>query len=207
VPRQRGHLARGGQLQALAIAAQPSFDTRNWASDQHMQPGRWYDTGWVDLADVDAGGNDLRLRGFAAGAARFARGEGISYAAGDIVFTCTIGGRERLGQVFTFRPSPAGSRAPGRLRLLAESTHDSLLRHADNLTCSPWGDIIVCEDTADHCGLVGIQPGGRQYALADNAYTASELAGICFSPGGDVMFVNIQDEGLTLAVTGPWQLA
>jgi secreted PhoX family phosphatase len=90
---------------------------------------------------------------------------------------------------------------------LAESTHDSLLRHADNLTYSPWGDIIVCEDTADHCGLVGIKPGGRQYALADNAYTASELAGICFSPGGDVMFVNIQDEGLTLAITGPWQRA
>ena len=91
------------------------------------------------------------------------------------------------------------------MRLFAESTSDSLLRNADNLTLSPWGDLIVCEDTASHCGLVGIRPDGTQYALADNAYTTSELAGICFSPDGQVMFVNIQARGITLAITGPWE--
>ena len=136
-------------------------------------------------------------RGGEKGAAIFARGEGICFADGAIAFTATIGGAERLGQVFVYQPSPAEGTpdeewAPGNLSLLAESTSDSLLRHADNLTMSPWGDLIVCEDTVDHCGLVGIRPDGKQYALADNAYTRSELAGICFSPNGKVMFVNIQ---------------
>ena len=93
---------------------------------------------------------------------------------------------------------------PGTLTLLAQSTASSLLRHADNVTMSPWGDLIVCEDTANHCGLVGIRPDGQQYALADNAYTNSELAGVCFSPDESVMFVNIQVRGLTLAITGSW---
>jgi secreted PhoX family phosphatase len=69
---------------------------------------------------------------------------------------------------------------------------------------SPWGDLIICEDTTSHCGLIGIRPNGEQYELADNAYSSSELAGICFSPDGTVMFVNIQHRGLTLAITGPW---
>jgi hypothetical protein len=121
----------------------------------------------------------------------------------------TIGGRQRLGQIFRYRPSPAEgtpaeASSPGKLSLFAESTRDSILRHADNLTLSPWGDLIICEDTATHCGLVGIRPDGQQYALADNAHTRSELAGICFSPDGKTMFVNIQVNGTTLAITGPW---
>ena len=69
---------------------------------------------------------------------------------------------------------------------------------------APWGDLIVCEDTSNHCGLVGIRPDGSQYAIADNAWSNSELAGVCFSPDGRTMFVNIQYPGMTLAITGPW---
>ena len=116
---------------------------------------------------------------------------------------------ERLGQIFAYQPSPREGLAdeqdePGVLRLLAQATSRSLLRHADNVTMSPWGDLIICEDTARHCGLVGVQPDGQQYLIADNAYSNSELAGICFSPDGNLMFVNIQVQGLTLAITGPW---
>ena len=95
---------------------------------------------------------------------------------------------------------------PGALGLIAESARGSLLRHADNVMMSPWGDLIICEDTANHCGLVGIRPDGQQYLLADNVYNNSELAGVCFSPDGSVMFVNIQVRGYTLAITGPWQI-
>ena len=209
LPTVPGELHRGGRLQALAVAGRPSFDTRNWAAGTHMQPWQWHESGWIDLEDVDNIANDLRLRGYADGAARFARGEGLCYADGSLFMTCTIGGPERLGQVFEYRLSPAdgapGEREdPGQLRLIAESRSDSLLRHADNITMSPWGDLVICEDTADHCGLVGITPDGRQYPLADNAYTISELAGICFSPDDSVMFVNIQHDGLTLAISGPW---
>jgi secreted PhoX family phosphatase len=32
-----------------------------------------------------------------------------------------------------------------------------------------------------------------------------EFCGACFSPDGTTLFVNIQQPGLTLAITGPWQ--
>ena len=211
IPHEPGKLHLGGQLQALCIAGKPSFDTRNWSHKGEMKTGEWLETCWIDLEDVDSARNDLRLRGFAAGAARFARGEGLCFTGEEFVITATIGGPERLGQVFAYRPSPREARPdeqsePGALGLIAESTRGSLLRHADNVTMSPWGDLIICEDTANHCGLVGIRPDGVQYLLADNAYTNSELAGVCFSPDESVMFLNIQVRGYTLAITGPWQI-
>ena len=198
LPDVPGKLAEGGRLQALAVRDRPGFDTRNWGAADSLRPGEWLDADWLDLGDGDVDTNDLRFRGREAGAAIFARGEGLCYAGGDIVLTATIGGPERLGQVFVYRP---GSDEFG---LLAESSADSLLRHADNITMSPWGDLIVCEDTASHCGLVGIRADGQQYRLADNAYSSSELAGVCFSPDGSTLFVNIQLRGLTLAINGPW---
>ena len=139
----------------------------------------------------------------------FARGEGLCVAGDRFAFTCTIGGPRRLGQVFTYTPSPyeGTSRekdAPGKLELIAESGPDSLLRNADNLTLAPWGDLIVCEDTTSDCGLVGIRPDGSQYVLANNAYSNSELAGVCFAPDGQTLFVNIQYPGRTVAITGDW---
>jgi len=212
IPNVPGELSAGGRLQALALAEEPGFDTRNWSNAHAMPINKWYTADWVDLEEPDVASNELRLRGTNLGAAIFARGEGITWADGEVVMAATIGGPERLGQIFTYQPSPVEGMAeeasqPGRLRLFAQSTSDSILRHADNLTLSPWGDLVVCEDTSDHCGLVGVRPDGVQYALADNAHTEAELAGICFSPDGSVMFVNIQDRGLTLAITGPWRQA
>ena len=208
IPNVAGRLQRGGRLQALAIADQPSFDTRNWENPGGLPLREWRTARWIDLDNVDPDEDDLRLRGFAAGAARFARGEGLCYADGSIFMTATIGGAERLGQVFEYRlggidQAPA-ERSEGRLRLLAEAKHDGLLFNADNLTMSPWGDLVICEDTAFHCGLIGMTPSGQEYVIADNPYTSSELAGVCFSPDGKTLFVNIQDRGLTLAITGPW---
>lgn len=209
IPDSPGELVRAGRLQALAIADKPSFDTRNWNDPTAMKQGKWMATRWVDLRDVDTEADDLRLRGFNAGAARFARGEGLCYAQGSIFMTATYGGPNISGQVFEYRLSKADgtdaeTSSAGKIRLLAESMPQSVLHHADNLTMSPWGDLIICEDTASHCGLIGIRPNGEQYELADNSYSPSELAGICFSPDGSVMFVNIQHRGLTLAITGPW---
>lgn len=209
IPRTRGRLADGGRLQALAITGSPGHDTRNWDAAGQVEPRRALPVSWIDLEDVDGDSNDLRLRGREAGAAIFARGEGMCTVGRDIAFNCTIGGAHRLGQVFLYTPSPIEGRPeesehPGQLQLFAEARPDSLLRNADNVTAAPWGDLLVCEDTADHCGIVGVRPDGSQYPVADNAYNNSELAGICFSPDGSILFVNVQYPGLTLAITGPW---
>ncbi len=201
LPTTPGKLADGGRLQALAIGNGDSIPAHNWGGNTQMAPGQPVDCHWLDLDNVDTTVDDLRKRGAAAGAATFARGEGACWADDRLAFTCTIGGPARLGQVFTYRPM---SRDEGLLELVAEATPGSLLRNADNLTMAPWGDLVVCEDTAGPCGLVGIRPDGSQYAIASNAYSNSELAGVCFSPDGETLFVNIQYPGTTVAITGRW---
>ncbi len=209
IPETPGVLRNGGRLQALAIDDWPSMNTHNWSKNRDIEVGVALRTRWLDLDNVNPAENDLRLRGAAQGAASFARGEGLCVANDVFVFTCTIGGPDRLGQVFQYRPSPQEGQdneqdEPGQLTLIAESTNDSLLRNGDTLTMAPWGDLIICEDTSDHCGLVGIRPDGTQYAIADNAYSNAEMAGACFSPDGKILFVNIQYPGMTFAITGPW---
>jgi secreted PhoX family phosphatase len=209
IPDVPGRLHEGGKLQCLAVENVPSMMTHNWSLDPMIVPGESLPVRWIDLEDVDPVKNDLRLRGETLGAATFARGEGLTAAGDEFAFTCTIGGPARLGQVFSYRPSmhegqPDETGDPGQLTLLAEASDESILRNADNLTMAPWGDLLVCEDTSDHCGLVGIRPDGSQYQLADNAHSNSELAGVCFAPDGKTLFVNIQYPGMTLAITGPF---
>lgn len=210
IPNVPGELHEGGRLQAVAIDGMESFATHNWGRDPDVPVSAPFKTRWIDLEDTDSVKNDLRRRGAAAGAAMFARGEGLCTDGEEFFFTCTIGGRARLGQVFHYRPSPFEGTdreqdSPGRLTLIAEADDESLLRNCDNITMAPWGDLIVCEDDEHHhCGLVGIRPDGSQYQLADNVYSESELAGACFAPDGKTLFVNIQYPGMTVAITGPW---
>ena len=209
IPDVPGKLIEGGLLQALAIKDRPSARTHHWSADPDMRLNKSYEPEWVDVGDPDPADNNLRLTGAKRGAATFARGEGLCIAGDRFAFTCTNGGRAQLGQVFTYKPSPYEGTTreldePGELKLIAESNRDSLLQNADNLTMAPWGDLLLCEDTSGHCGLIGIRPDGSQYALADNTYSYSELAGACFSPDGQILFVNIQHPGITLAITGPW---
>jgi hypothetical protein len=207
IPNIPGKLSLGGKLQALGIEKKNSFDTRNW-NDIAIRENEWHEAKWIDMDNVDSDENDLRLRGFESGAARFARGEGICYAENSIFLTATIGGFERMGQVFEYRINREFSKnaqgVAGHIKLLAESNTESTLQHADNIIMSPWGDLIICEDSNNYCGLVGISPSGKQYVFADNTHSDSELCGVCFSPDGQLMFVNIQNRGLTLAINGPW---
>jgi secreted PhoX family phosphatase len=209
IPDVPGQLRQGGRLQALAITGKPSQKTHNWDA-ANVRVNETLTTHWIDLQDVDSLVNDLSKRGAEAGAATFARGEGITAAGDQFAFTCTIGGEQRLGQVFTYKPSPhegtpVEQNAPGGLTLIAEGHAGSLLKNGDNLTMAPWGDLLLCEDTdRGSCAVVGIRPDGSQYLLANNTYSDSELAGVCFSPDGQTMFVNIQYPGMTVAITGSW---
>ena len=45
----------------------------------------------------------------------------------------------------------------------------------------------------------------QPFAFARNAGGDSEFAGACFAPDGKTFFVNIQDPGLTFAITGPFR--
>jgi secreted PhoX family phosphatase len=208
LPNEPGALHKGGRLQALAVEAQPSLDTRNW-DEQTVQAGVPMRTRWIDMDGVEAPDNDLRLRGFSAGAARFARGEGMWYGRGAVYFACTNGGEAKKGQIWRYVPSEHEGQqgekdAPGTLELFVEPNDGALIDNADNLTVTPWGDLILCEDGSGEQYLVGVTPSGDLYKFGRNATSDSELAGATFSPDGTTLFVNIQHDGLTLAITGPW---
>ncbi len=209
IPNVKGKLHEGGKLQALAIKDQKGFDTRNW-QEETIKVNEPVAVEWIDLEDILSPEDDLRYRGFEAGAACFARGEGIWYGDNEVYFACTNGGKDKFGQVFRYTPSAdEGSDQegtnPGRLELFAESNDKSVLHMCDNLTVAPWGDIILCEDNGDQNHIRGINQNGEVYDVAYNRGSDSEFAGVVFSPSGKTLFVNIQGNGETLAITGPWE--
>ncbi|PSQ86704.1 MAG: phosphatase [Bacteroidetes bacterium QS_3_64_15] len=209
LPEEPGALQKGGRLQCLCVRQQESLDTRNWGDGPDILPGTAFEVEWRDLDHVDTPDDDLRKRGFAHGAARFAREEGMWYGEDAVYMACTNGGKNAKGQVWRYVPSPYEGTdreddKPGRLELFVEPNDTTVLENADNLTVAPWGDVIACEDGSGTDTLVGITPEGQFYKLGRNAMGDSELAGAVFSPDGSTLFMNIQHEGLTLAITGPW---
>jgi hypothetical protein len=209
VPDAPGDLHAGGRQQALVVRGRPGLDTRNW-DVARVEVGTSMPVEWIDMEDIDSAEDDLRYRGFAGGAARFARAEGMWYGNETVYFACTNGGAARLGQIWKYTPSKAEGAAgerdtPGMLELFLESESVSVLENADNLTVAPWGDLFVCEDGRQDQFLIGVTPEGDTYRFGRNAISTSELAGATFSPDGSTLFMNIQGDGLTLAITGPWE--
>jgi secreted PhoX family phosphatase len=98
----------------------------------------------------------------------------------------------------------------------------------DNIVVSPRGGLVVCEDGAGAQFLRGITPSGEIFDFARNLHNSIEFAGVCFSPDGQTLFVNIygrssvrtlqpykspvlipvgqelREKALTVAIWGPW---
>jgi hypothetical protein len=202
IPNVPGKFEQGGELEVLAMVDGPA-NTRNW--DEPAFPrSQAFAVRWIPLDNVEAPEDDLRLRGGAAGAAIFARGEGVHMGEGELYFCCTSGGAKKIGQVFRLRPGADGD---DRLELFFESTDENELFYGDNLIVAPNGHLIVCEDqytdpVDNH--LRGITPQGAAYPLA-RLKLQTELAGACFAPDGKTLFVNIFSPTMTVAITGPWR--
>ena len=135
IPNVKGQLARGGKLQALVVEDAAALDTRNW-EEQRVPVGSKLTVRWLEMDEVESPKDDLRQRGFAKGAARFARGEGMWYAEGSIYFACTNGGAKkgRSGN----SPATLSSCLPSRTTRICAIT----------ATTSPWppGAMWCCED-------------------------------------------------------------
>ncbi len=187
-----------GKLQALRVVGAPGRDM-----DRDVSPGARLAVEWVDLSQVDSPNDDLRTQAHDLGAARFRRGEGAFFDQGAVLFTATTGGPAGGGQVWRYPPQN------GELELLAQAQDRHLLDTPDNLCVAPWGDVVLAEDSYDPRwagnSLRVLTPQGRLLDLAHNALSSSEFAGVCFSPSGDTLFCNLQADGLTLAIRGPFQ--
>jgi secreted PhoX family phosphatase len=203
LPATPGSLRLGGRLQMLAVDGHPAYDTRT------SQPGGVaLPATWVDIEDPDppdAGWNPLSVfhQGLGLGGAIFGRLEGCCFDRGRVLLTATAGGDAGCGQVWEYHSQPDGR---GRLRLVFESPAPHFLRQPDNVTVSPRGGVLLCEDHDGSDRLVGLDPEGRVFEFARNRLSHGEFAGLTYGPSaGHWLFVNIQSPGMTLAITGPWQ--
>jgi secreted PhoX family phosphatase len=199
LPRVPGKLAMGGRLQALKLKRQAAWDTGNKGQGPEIAVGQPLETEWIDLDRVDSPRDDLRHRGFKAGAARFWRGEGIWTAKDGLYFCATSGGSNSKGQVWKLALDGSS------VTLFLEPRNADLVDMCDNLCVAPWGDLILCEDGPGYNRLVGVTPKGQIYTLAQNLLNLYEICGACFSPDGSTLFANLQRPGITVAITGPWR--
>jgi uncharacterized protein len=193
-----GALQDGGTLQVLTIDERPNYNV------DLAFPGDRLQVVWktVDPKEPHENAEDL-------GAARFGRLEGAYFAGGAFWFDDTIGGEQRFGQIFRLRPSGGYGETGDTLELFYEGTDRNDLESPDNIVVTPWGDLWVAEDETIAGGdsrnrIVGITPGGQTYVFARNAESDSEFAGPTFAPDGRTFFVNLQTDGLTFAIWGPF---
>lgn len=199
LPAAYGDLKSPGKLQALRLV--------DWAGSVHTVTGfRGYlnqplAVTWVDIVDYDPPTDTVRVEGQGKGAARFSRGEGCWYGNERIYFVCSDGGDLRAGQVFAYDP------VEDTLTLVVESTDRALLDAPDNIAVHPDGRLYLCEDGSGGDNIVAVDHDGSLSILAQNIWSGAEWAGACFSPQGHVMFVNMQGDGLTFAVKGPFKRA
>lgn len=198
LPKQPGNLQAGGVLEALKIQNMPQAITRT-----NFPVGEPRQVEWVRIEDFNPVEDTVRVEGFTNGAAQFSRGEGITYGNGEVYFTCTNGGNTGQGQVWRYIPGKS-AREGRTIELFVEPNEQSVLENPDNVTVSRHGDLFMCEDGDGTNHIVGVTPQGKLYQFARNATNDSEFAGVCFSPDGKTMFLNIQNPGITFAIWGPW---
>lgn len=231
-PMEVGRLEDGGILQMLKVAG-----SDNAHLEATQVAGTTYDVEWVDIAEPDVlydytpgqtapTPNDTALvhvssQGWAQGAAYFSRLEGQVYDDGVVYFTSTQGG----GTAEAGTHNPAGfGRGSGQvwaydvraqtLRVVFQSSGPLELDLPDNITTSPRGTLVVCEDNVNDNYLRGLSPSGSIWDIALNRLRSAagadrsndEFAGSTFSPDGHTLFVNIQaSAGMTFAIWGPWR--
>ena len=228
LPNQYGNLAAGGRLQMAAIKDQPKLEIFR-GSAAGIQVGDTFDVVWVDIDLTDPGDDNteddrmaaLFLNGFEKGGVVFSRLEGSWYGEGSIFFHDTNAGRAREGHVWQYVPGAGegqgGADDVGLLRLIFESPGSNVLDNPDNITVTPRGGLLLCEDGSGVQFLRGLTRSGEIFDFARNQLNDAEFAGACFSPNGHTLFVNIQGRtsgvatapgvkgsGVTLAIWGPW---
>jgi uncharacterized protein len=228
LPNQPGQLAQGGTLQMAKVKGSPKLEI--WrGSAIGIGVGDSFDIEWVDIPIVDPDPNDqmseddrlagVFLQGYEQGGVVFNRLEGCWYGDGSVFFHDTSAGAAGEGHVWRFIPGRS-SRHGGKLVLLFESPGPNVLDNPDNITVSPRGGLVLCEDGSDVQFVRGLTRHGEIFPLAQNNLSQSEFAGATFDPSGEILFVNIQGatsgtaaaaaadpalRGLSMAITGPWR--
>jgi hypothetical protein len=179
-----------GQLQMLKVDLAPNYVTAVGQTVGVPLPVSWVNIDNPDPTPPTVGSgfaiqSAVFAEGFAKGGARFRRLEGCWFANGLLYFQSTNGGDMALGQVWVHDP------VASTITLLFESNDPDVLDAPDNITVTPRGGLIVCEDNGGMQLLRGISRSGEIFDFAKNIHNNIEFAGACFSPDGQTLFVNL----------------
>jgi len=152
-----GDLKAGGKLFAMVLDETPRIDLRGGLTE-----GETWSVSWQEVVDPDARVD--RCFDQATDAAIIERGEGCWYDDGKIYFVSTSGGTANLGQVFCYDPRKE------MLTILFESTDSATeVDGPDNITISPRGSILMCEDgRSNPKRLVALTQEGNTFAFLEN---------------------------------------
>lgn len=250
IPNFSPFLQFGGKLQMAKLKGVDNFDFQRVVAD-----GAVYELEWVDIENPDpnleGGETSVYKQGYNQGGALFRRLEGIWYGDGKFYIVSTDGGPNTPdtgsgeGIIFEYTPANGGismgegafgkkkKEKGGTLRVIYTSPAAATLENPDNITISPGGALLMCEDNSGGSPnsaerLVGLTLSGETFTFAENnidfssaglgAYfrqesgrtftgnqKQNEWAGATFSYDGEWLFVNIQTPGVTFAITGPWR--
>lgn len=226
IPRRYGNLT-DGKLQALKVRGADRYNTTQGQRVGKSLPVEWVTIDDPDPANASEDPSAVFRQGLQKGAAIFQRLEGAWWGNGAAYFNATSGGDAGHGQIWEYKPHGYWG---GRLELVYETPDPEVLTFPDNISISPRGGIMLCEDTGyvrsetnfldDGTGqapfneqkLIGLTPRGEVFDFAVNLLDNREWAGACWSPGGKYLFVNTQGDtrepgsvpGRTYAIWGPW---
>lgn len=208
--RRYGALRAGGKLQALRVPDLEDLSTITEAGSTF--------TGieWLDVPDPYATETPVRRQDYPRPITRGQKIEGCWWAPaeGAVYFVSSFARPEdgavgsHDGQVWRYHPVDNEL----RLELIFTGSADVDDEHEepDNMCVSPYGGLMICEDSGGENYMIGTTADGEPFTFARNRQvldsgSTGELAGVSFSPDGKVMFFNVYNPGTTFAVTGPWR--
>lgn len=205
-----GSLRAGGVLEAMRVPDVPDLSVV-------QEPGtKFTNIEWVKVPDPLAVETPTRFQDYGPrGITHAQKLEGAYWGKGSVYFVSSYArdaegsGANHDGQVWRYDP------VHNVLELVIVFGYDPAEQVAegpDNITLSPYGGLMVCEDLGRENYVIGTTASGETFPLARNRLNVGtpeepaygEFAGVTFSPDGKTLYFNVYDPGTTFAIRGPW---
>jgi len=210
-----GSLRAGGELQAMHVPGLLDMSTV-------QEPGTSFDNvQWVKVPDPLATTESVRAQDYSKPITGGYKLEGAWWGALDrcVYFVSSFArtelgpARDHDGQVWKYDPRRSRLTLEVIFTRPTPGSDNPQFDAPDNITMSPYGGLMMCEDGLGDQQILGTTEDGEVFVVAKNRVNTGtpeqpaygELAGAGFSADGRTMFFNVYSPGITYAVTGPWR--
>ncbi|MFI5731519.1 alkaline phosphatase PhoX [Kribbella sp. NPDC051587] len=210
-----GSLRHGGELQAMHIPGLLDMSTVQEAGTI------FHGVQWVKVPDPLAKTESVRAQDYAKPITGGYKLEGCWWGTRDrCVYFVSSFARTELGpkidhdgQVWRYDPRKHTLRLEVIFKRSKPGSDNPEFDAPDNITMSPYGGLMMCEDGIGDQHILGTTEDGQVFKFAKNTVNIGtptapeygELTGVGFSADGRTMFFNVYNPGITYAITGPWR--